>query len=312
MKRYVLALLGAVILATPAAAYDDFYAKRLELGRQAFAAGKPAEAAEELRVACFGMVDAPEALTECVARLTLAQEAAGRKADADATMDRFLKLEKRFGLFAGMTLEPPLKAGFRDLVKKRKGVDLAPPVPTSTPTPTATPTAAPTATATPVPTAAPTAVPTVRPTLPPLIGPPAPPAAAVPAVTVAPAVPAVTPEAARTAAVLAEARKLVDENQAAAAKSLLLPLATPGSGREVRKALLETAVLTRDYRLAVEQGSALAPFGEGEDSAMFYAAIALFETGKKQEAKALAERSLPRLKRTTYVDYYAKRIRTAF
>jgi hypothetical protein len=170
MKRYVLALLGAASLAMPAAAYDDFYARRLELGKQAFAAGKPADAAEELRVACFGMVDAPAALTECVARLVLAQEGAGRTADANATMDRFLKLEKRFGLFAGTALEPPLKAGFRDLVKKRKGVDLAPPVPTrlngasdcdSDGTATATP--MPTPVATPTPTPTPTPSPTASP-----------------------------------------------------------------------------------------------------------------------------------------------------
>ena len=100
------------------------------------------------------------------------------------------------------------------------------------------------------------------------------------------------------------------ENKAAAAKSLLTPLAGPGSGREVRKALLEAAILTRDFKLAAEVGASLAPFAEGEDSSMFYTAIALYETGKKSEAKALAERSLPRLKQTAYVDYYAKKIRS--
>ncbi len=312
MKRYFLALLCAAILAMPAAAYDDFYARRLALGKVAFAEGKAAVAAEEFRVACFGMVDAPEPLTECVARLALAQAGAGRTAEADATMDRFVMIEKRFGFFAKVPLEAPLKASFRDLVKKRKGVDLATPVPTATPTavPTATavPVATPAPTATPTPTPTPTKAPTAAAVMAPvpIIGPPAPTVIAAPTPA---AVPAVSSQAANEAAALADARKLVAENKAAAAKSLLMPLAGPGSGREVRKALLEAAILTRDFRLAVEQGGSLAPFGEGEDSSMFYTAIALYETGKKSEAKALAERSLPRLKPTAYVDYYAKKIR---
>jgi hypothetical protein len=63
--------------------------------------------------------------------------------------------------------------------------------------------------------------------------------------------------------------------------------------------------LTRDFLFAVEQGGALAPFGEAK-TRRCSTAIALFETGKRREAEALAERSLPRLKRTPYVDYYAK------
>ena len=297
MKGYFRALLCAAILAMPAAAYDDFYARRLALGKQAFAEGKATEAAEELRVACFGMLEVPEALTDCTARLALAQSAAGRTAETDATLDRFLMLEARFGLFAKIDLEPKLKANFRDLVKKRKGVDLAMAVPTATPTPTPTPVAEP------APTPAPTVLPTLVPTVaPPPIEPPPPPTAT--------PTPNVSPREAREAAAVAEARTLVAGNQAVAAKSLLTPLAGPGSGRAVRKALLEAAILAKDYRLAAEQGASLAPFQEGEDAPMFYAAIALFETGKKKEAKALAERALPRLKSTPYVDYYAKRIRS--
>lgn len=290
MKGYVRALLVSAILATPAAAYDDFYAQRLALGKLAFAEGKPAVAAEELRVACFGMLDAPEALLDCVARLVLAQDAAGRTADADATMDRFVVLNGKLGLFAQLTLEPGLKQPFRDLVLKRKGVDLAPPAPkaTPTPTPTRTPVATPAPTATPVATPTATATPTPTPT----------------------PTPKPNPAADREAALLDDARKLVAANKAAEARTLLMPLAAQGASREVRKALLEVGILTRDYRLAVEQANALAPFTDGEDPAMFYAAVALYETGKKSEAKALAERSLPRLQSTPFVDYYAKRLKS--
>jgi hypothetical protein len=41
---------------------------------------------------------------------------------------------------------------------------------------------------------------------------------------------------------------------------------------------------------------------------MFYAAVALQETGAGTEARALAERALPRLNRSPFVDFYAKKI----
>ena len=313
MKRDLRLLLCGAILATTGAAYDDFYGRRLALGKQAFAEGRAAEAAEELRVACFGMLDAPEALLECTARLALAQEAAGRKTETDATLDRLLQLEARYGLFSRAALEPPLKASVRELVRKRKGVDLVPaptPAPTSAPSPapTAAPTPAPTAkpspVATPAPAPQPTALPAVTVSTPP-VGAAAPPTRP-PAADAAAAADA--DRARREAAAVAESRRLVAGNKAPAAKKALLPLAGPEAGRELRKALLEAALLTKDYRLAVEQGALLAPFREGEDVSMFYAAVALFETGKKAEAKALAERAVPKLKTSVYVEYYARKI----
>lgn len=312
MKSYVRLLLCGAILATTAEAYDDFYARRLALGKQAFAEGRAAEAAEELRVACFGMLDVPEALIDCTARLALAQEGAGRTAEASATLDRFLQLEGRFGLFAKSTLEAPLAASFRGLVKKRKGVDLAvAPTPSPAPIATTAPTSTPTPTPTPTPTVAPARVPTPSPapTSPQTPSP-------TPSVSVPPAAPAASApkpsngaRAAREAAAVAQARKLVAASKAPAARALLLPLATEGAGRELRMQLLEAAILTRDYKLAVEQGNLLAPFREGEEASMFYAAVGLFETGRKREARALADRCVGKLKPSAYLDYYAKQIR---
>ena len=282
MKSYLRPLLFVAILATTAEAYDDFYARRLALGKQAFAEGRAGEAAEELRVACFGMLDTPDALIECTARLALAQEGAGRTADAGATIDRFLQLENRFGLFSKSALEPTLQASFRDLVKKRKGVDLAA-APTPAPLATATPPATPTPTPSPGPTATPAPAPSPK--------------------------AARADRASREAAAVADAKKLVAANRAPAAKALLVPLATSEAGRELRKQLLEVAILTKDYRLAAEQGDLLAPFQEGEESSMFYTAVGLFETGRKNEARALADRCVTKLKPSAYLDYYAKAIR---
>jgi hypothetical protein len=78
-------------------AADDFYRSRLQDGRLAFQTGSPAEAADLLRVACFGLMDQPELLSEGLVWLVLAQQKLGLGPETDATLRRFLDVEKRFG-----------------------------------------------------------------------------------------------------------------------------------------------------------------------------------------------------------------------
>src|SRR5262249_37175207 len=52
-------------------------------------------------------------------RLALAQDAVGKAADADATLARFLDVERRFGVFAKADLSPNLRAEFAGLLKRR-------------------------------------------------------------------------------------------------------------------------------------------------------------------------------------------------
>ena len=126
MKRPlgVLLLLATVAWAAgPALAADDFYQQRLEEGRIAFLAGSSAEAGDLLRIACFGLMDQPQLLSEGLVWLELAQRKLGRAADADATLRRFLEIEKRFGVYAGASLPPGRRMEFERLLLARVHAD---------------------------------------------------------------------------------------------------------------------------------------------------------------------------------------------
>ena len=349
MRRLLHVLLPAAILATAPLAfgYDEFYARRLAVGTRALAEGRAAEAAVELRIACFGMLDEPAALMGCVARLAVAQEAAGMTAEATATAARLQDLEARFRLWAGLDLDAGTRARAREVVKRRRGAELlaapteAPtatatptttptPTPSPTPKPTARPTAKPTRSPTPKPTERPTATPTAiataipRPTVVPtavplVVSTPAPASTLAPAAsataTAAPtaAAPRTSPTAtppptAAEARAISQARTLIAAGKAGRARALLLPLGKPTATPELRIALIEAAILTSDFRLAAEQADLLGSLERAGESTMFYAAIAYFETGRRAEAKVLAEKSVTRLRKTPFVDYYAKRI----
>ncbi len=108
---------------------------------------------------------------------------------------------------------------------------------------------------------------------------------------------------------LANARALVKGGKAAEAKALLRgTVESNPKSREARKALLEAAALTKDWETCNAQGAALEPFPDGEEPAMFYAAVALRETGSVASARALLKRARPLLARNAWVDYYTKEI----
>ncbi len=129
----LLALVPTFILgaATPA---DDFYLVRLQAGKAEAAAGRPYEAIDDLKIASFGFLDQPVLLVEGLSRLALAQAAAGRNEDAEATLRRMVEIEKRYHGWAEADLEPETRAAVVALVGKRLGADaakllVAPPVP---------------------------------------------------------------------------------------------------------------------------------------------------------------------------------------
>ena len=108
---------------------------------------------------------------------------------------------------------------------------------------------------------------------------------------------------------LADARALVKAGKAAEAKGTLAALvASDPKNRDARKALLEAAALTKDWQLCNEQTAALEPFADGEDVSMFYAAVALRETGSIASARALVKRARPHLAANAFVNYYTKDI----
>jgi hypothetical protein len=108
---------------------------------------------------------------------------------------------------------------------------------------------------------------------------------------------------------LAEARALVKAGKAAEAKGPLADLVTADpKNRDARKALLEAAALTKDWQLCNEQTAALEPFLDGEGVSMFYAAVALRETGSIASARELVKRARPQLAANAFVNYYTKDI----
>ena len=136
MKRPlgVLLLLATVAWAAgPALAADDFYQQRLEEGRIAFQAGSSAEAVDLLRIACFGLMDQPPLLSEGLVWLELAQRKLDRGADADATLRRFLDVEKRFGAYASASLPPERRKEFERTLLARVPPEAIRAVPTLAP-----------------------------------------------------------------------------------------------------------------------------------------------------------------------------------
>lgn len=95
--RRVSFLLPILLLALPAGArgsVDPFYDRLYRDGLNARAAGENALAARKLRLACFGMLDDPPALSACSGQLALAYAAAGDKDALRGTVDRLLELER--------------------------------------------------------------------------------------------------------------------------------------------------------------------------------------------------------------------------
>lgn len=113
-------LLGLLLHAVTGFAQSaDFALTRLEAGKQAFAQRRFLEAIDDFRIAGFSVLDRPARLLECVARLALAQSAAGYPAEErKATLNRFLDLEERFRLYGEIDLEPETRQAFRALLRR--------------------------------------------------------------------------------------------------------------------------------------------------------------------------------------------------
>ena len=108
---------------------DAFAEARLARGIDAVRTKRYSEASDQFRIACFGLLDEPILLTEGLVRLTLAQEAAGRRADVEKTLERFLDVERRFAVYAKSRLDAPTREGFQALLRARLPADVIAAVP---------------------------------------------------------------------------------------------------------------------------------------------------------------------------------------
>ena len=93
--------------------------ERLRAGREAYENGRVADAAEDFRIASFGLLEVPDRLSESLVRLALAQESLKAQADLDATLTRFLDLEEKFSPYASVPIEGGTRAAFENLLRRR-------------------------------------------------------------------------------------------------------------------------------------------------------------------------------------------------
>lgn len=138
--------------------------------------------------------------------------------------------------------------------------------------------------------------------------------AAVPAGTVATAAPvaqvsAAAPQGPTVEEVRATVRELLAAGKAEAARNVAAgAVAARPDDRDLRRLHLEAACMAKDWKQVAAEAQALAPFRAGEEPSMFYAAVGLYETGRKDEAKPLMEKARPAITATPFVNYYAERI----
>lgn len=121
MKRIaqLVLLFAGLMMPSPAARGDEFYEVRLRDGESAYLEKKPTQAVVSLKIAAFGLMERPTLLSETLVYLALAQAAAGDGVASDATLGRFLEVERRFAPYAKLQLDAAVAAQFQLLLRRR-------------------------------------------------------------------------------------------------------------------------------------------------------------------------------------------------
>ena len=124
MSKIHASILLAVLAAAPASARpaspeDTFNQERLKAGQSLYLSKQYLEAIPQFHVAAFGYLNRPPALSECLVWLALAQNNAGRAGDSDATIGRFLEVERRFPSYPAAGLPPEIRTEFKALLTRR-------------------------------------------------------------------------------------------------------------------------------------------------------------------------------------------------
>jgi len=346
--RADLRLLISLLLAGPAlhAAVDPFYLNLLRDGQLSFDRKDFPAASRQLRLACFGMLEEPRPLVDCLARLALAQDRADDVEGFRETFKRLAEVEDRFNAYSQGGVSPELRslletrlmarlpaatleseAAFRSLVAKKapaggtakktdspglvvKKTEPAPGVVKKPVAPTAT-TLAPAPVTAPAPPPAATGA-----AVAPIMGPPAP----VPGAVKAPAVesrgaakPDSNPITDAERRKMDQARQLLSQERPAKELKQAFQLARevadahPGA-KDAQHLAAEAAYRISRWSDAASYFHRGGDPGEDEPERLFYLAVSLHELGDDTAAAAALKRALPNLRRTPYVDSYAKAI----
>lgn len=130
LRRPLAAALAAcallVVVPSPGLAQDSapsevhpHYQGLLRQGIYALERDDATAAVRHLRLACFGMLDAPRPLADCLARLALAQSSRDDVEGFEQTFRRILEIEDRFEAFSSGALAPELMAQLAEQVAQR-------------------------------------------------------------------------------------------------------------------------------------------------------------------------------------------------
>lgn len=305
--------------APPLVAVDPFHLDLLRDGIHAYDRGEHAVASRHLRLACFGMLDEPKMLGECLARLALAQDKAADATGFRETFSRLVEVEERFQGYS----QADLPAEVRTALTQRLAAQIPAPTLASSPAafrgtavrpPASDAQATKPRTDKPQPIerstapVQPQAQSQGQPAAPPPPGPGASSATTNPPAPSAPRGGLTDAERAK----LDNARKLLGEMGKVRELREAFQLA-----REVADAhpeLRDAQLLAGEaaYRIS-RWGDAATYLGAGgpaddQPELLFYLAVALYESGAAQTAAGPLRRALPNLERSPYVDGYAKKI----
>jgi hypothetical protein len=310
----VIAIVEITAAAPLHAAVDPFYAELLRDGIHAYNAADYPEAARDLRLACFGMLEDPDPLVDCLARLALAQDKAGDQGGFRESFRRISEAEERFGSYTRASLPADLRSAF-----EQRAAALIPAA-TLEALPAFRPLAARAAAAQspagksrkgkperqasspPAPVSAPPAAPA---------SPPAPSSSASASATPARTAPGPVTDAEKEK--MASARRLLGEEGKTRELKQAFQLAREVADAHPESVEAQHLAAEAAYRIS-RWGDAATYFhrggdpGESQPELLFYMAVSLYESGDTVGAAAALRRSLPNLQRTPYVDGYAKKI----
>jgi len=95
------------------------YLRLLRQGTFALERGEPDKAVRDLRLACFGFLDEPPLLAQCLVRLGIAQADSGDDDGFRDTFRRVVEVEERFGAYQAADVTPDERAAFEaDIVDR--------------------------------------------------------------------------------------------------------------------------------------------------------------------------------------------------
>lgn len=325
----VLLLLCGAAANALAAPVADFYLTMLSRGISEYEAGRHEAAMSPLRIAAFGLIDAPEKYQTAHIYLSLAADKSGDAAISRDAAQRVLSSERLKRTYAALVLPVPVRSGFEAVAKKvllpADATFLATPPP---PTQAADKGTAPESTAAAPPKKAPaegkqpeskeppkeTAPPTAK-NSPRVAAKPQPqqPPPAVPAVKKpAPVVAAPAPKPRDIRAELTAAERALTNGKLADAQKIYRGLLSDATvTHEDMLQIAEGLYRSRDFAGVLRAFERAGALRNGEEVYRYYRAVAFYETAQYAAAKKELAAVLPYIQMTADVALYKQKIEGA-